>query len=95
MRSGWRRGNEIILGARALDVELVLEARAAAALDADAQHGAVAFRLQDLPNAPGSPFGDGDVFAQFRRSNASLRGLITPQVIIVRWAKAHNQTVFA
>src|ERR1700674_4587397 len=52
--------DEIILGTRALDVEFVLKAGAAAALDADPQHGAVALALEDFADAAGGPLADGD-----------------------------------
>src|SRR5262245_2002633 len=52
--------HEVILGLGMVDVEFVLEAGAAAALDADAQHGAVAFALEDFADAAGSPLADGD-----------------------------------
>ncbi len=45
---------------RALDVEFVLKAGAAAALDADAQHGAIALGLEDFPDAAGRPLADDD-----------------------------------
>ena len=48
-------------GLGALDVEFVLEAGAAAALDADAQHGAIALGPEDFADAAGGPLGDGDV----------------------------------
>src|SRR2546421_11222685 len=47
--------HKVILGRRALDVELVLKAGAAAALDADAQHRALALGLEDLPDTAGRP----------------------------------------
>src|SRR5579863_6807153 len=43
-----------------LEVELVLETRAAAALDADPQHGTTALALEDFANAAGGPLADGD-----------------------------------
>src|SRR5205823_11676014 len=52
--------HEVIFSLRALDVELVLKARAAAALDADAQHGPVALGLEDFADAPGRPLADDD-----------------------------------
>src|SRR5262245_26369378 len=54
------RDHEVILGLGVVDVELVLEAGAAAALDADAQHSAFAFALEDFADAAGSPLADGD-----------------------------------
>src|SRR5215207_4481956 len=54
------RDHEVVLGLGVVDVELVLEAGAAAALDGDAQHGAVAFGLEDFPDAAGGPLADGD-----------------------------------
>src|SRR5258705_13466396 len=47
--------HQVILGLRALDVELVLKAGAAAALDADAQHRTLALGLEDLPDTAGPP----------------------------------------
>src|SRR5512132_3838354 len=52
--------HEVILGPGVVDVEFVLEAGAAAALDGDAQHGAVAFGLEDFADAAGGPLADGD-----------------------------------
>src|SRR5262249_32785401 len=57
--------HQIVLGLRALDVELVLEAGAAAALDRDAQHGAIALVLEDLADPACGPFADGDGSAHF------------------------------
>src|SRR5215211_4712269 len=54
------RDHEVVLGPGPFDVEFVLEAGAAAALDADAQHRAVAFALEDFPDAAGGPLADGD-----------------------------------
>ncbi len=54
------RDHQVILGLGAVDVELVLEAGAAAALDGDAQHGAVAFGFEDFADAAGGPLADGD-----------------------------------
>src|SRR5216684_4479279 len=45
------RDHQVVFGLRALNVELVLKAGAAAALDADAQHGAVALGFEDFPYA--------------------------------------------
>src|SRR3989442_3649263 len=50
--------HQVILGLRALDVELVLKAGAAAALDADAQHRTLALGLEDLPDTAGRPPAD-------------------------------------
>ena len=47
--------HQIVLGPGVLDVELVLEAGAAATLDGDAQHGAVAFGLEDFARCGGQP----------------------------------------
>jgi hypothetical protein len=52
--------DEVIRRPLAVDVESVLEARAAAALDADAQHRPGRFPLQDLADPARCPFGDGD-----------------------------------
>ena len=52
--------DEIVLGLGAIDVEFVLETGAAAALDADTQHGAIPLALEDFANAAGSPLADGD-----------------------------------
>ena len=54
------RDHQVIFGLVMVDVEFVLEAGAAAALDGDAQHGAVALGLEDLPDAAGGPLADGD-----------------------------------
>src|SRR5439155_16397049 len=54
------RDHQIVLGLVVVDVELVLEAGAAAALDGDAQHGAVAFDFKDFADAAGGPLADGD-----------------------------------
>src|SRR4051812_5316736 len=54
------RNYQVICGLVPLDVELVLKARAAAAFDADTQHGAIAFHLQDFADAAGGPLADGD-----------------------------------
>src|SRR5258707_3948281 len=50
--------HQVILGLRALDVELVLKAGAAAALDADAQHRTLALGLEDLPDTAGRSLAD-------------------------------------
>src|SRR5689334_682350 len=52
--------HDVVLGLRALDVELVLEAGAAAALDRDAQLGATALAPQNLADSAGSALADGD-----------------------------------
>src|SRR5437870_2923094 len=54
------RDHQIVLSLGVVDVELVLEAGAAAALDGDAQHGAVAFDFKDFADAAGGPLADGD-----------------------------------
>ena len=51
---------ELVRRTLADEVEFVLEAGAAAALDGDAQHGAVAFGLEDFADAAGGPLADGD-----------------------------------
>jgi len=43
-----------------LDIELVLEAGAAATFDRDTQHGAVAFLPEDFPDPAGGSLADGD-----------------------------------
>src|SRR5258707_507523 len=48
----------VIPGALALHVELVLKAGAAAALDADAQHRALALGPENLPDTAGRPLAD-------------------------------------
>ncbi len=65
------RDHEVVLGLGALDVEFVLKTRAAAALDADAQHGAVALGLEDFPDAAGGPLADGDGCGHVRSSPVS------------------------
>src|SRR3979411_1064921 len=57
------RDYQVILSLRPLDVELILKAGAAAALDADSQHVAIALSLEDFPDAAGPP-----VAARGRRS---------------------------
>ena len=54
--------DEVVGGLRALHVELVLEAGAAAALDRDAQHRAGGLGLEDLADAPGGALADCDAF---------------------------------
>src|SRR6266404_2955155 len=54
------RDHQVIFSLRTLDVELILKAGAAAALDADSQHGAIALSLEDFPDAAGRPLADGD-----------------------------------
>src|SRR3954452_7571318 len=70
------RNHQIILGLRALDVELVLEAGAAATLDTDAQHGAVALGFQDFPDAAGRPLADGDVCLCHNPTPNPCRGIL-------------------
>jgi hypothetical protein len=62
--------DEIIGGLGAVHVELVLETRAAAALDAHAKHGTGRLPPQNLANPARSPFSDGNV--------------VHPQTIIAR-----------
>ena len=57
------RDDQVVVGLGVLDIEFVLEAGAAAALDADAQHRPVAFGLEDFPDAAGRPFADDDMAA--------------------------------
>src|SRR5262245_47749351 len=65
------RDDDVVVGLGAVDVELVLEARAAAAFDADAQHGAGAFALEDFADALRCPRADRDVHVHdVPRSNA-------------------------
>jgi hypothetical protein len=54
--------DEVVGGLRALHVELVLEAGAAAALDRDAQHRAGGLSFEDLADAPGGALADCDAF---------------------------------
>src|ERR1700694_3896816 len=54
------RDHQVVFRLRALDVELVLKAGAAATLDADAQHRTVALGLEDFPDAAGRPLADDD-----------------------------------
>src|SRR6516164_2391326 len=51
---------KVVYGPIMFDVEFILEAGAAAALDADPQHGAVALLLEDFANAARSPLADSD-----------------------------------
>src|SRR5215813_14646522 len=57
------RDDDVVVRLGALDVELVLEARTAAAFDADPQHGAGAFPLEDFADALRRPRADRDVHA--------------------------------
>ena len=59
------RDHQIVVRLFAVHVELVLEARAAAAFDRDAQHGAVRLLFQDFADPPGRPFADGDVCSHY------------------------------
>ena len=77
------RDHQVVLGLRALDVELVLKAGAAAALDADAQHGAVALGLEDFPDAAGRPLADGD-------GCGHVRGLRSPVLCQIIWYPARQ-----
>jgi len=65
---------EVVFGPIMFDVEFILKAGAAAALDADPQHGAVALLLEDFANAAGGPFTDGDRCGHAKKSpNPLLR----------------------
>src|ERR1700736_1699964 len=55
------RDHQIIFSLGAFDVEFVLKTRAAAALDADAQHRTVALGLEDFADAAGRPLADDDI----------------------------------
>src|SRR4051794_6764778 len=50
--------DEVVVRPRAIHVELVLEARAAAAFHAHAQHGSRRLTAENLADAPRRPFGD-------------------------------------
>ena len=54
--------DEVVVRARALHVEFVLKARAAAAFDADAQHGAGRLAFEDLADPPGRALADCDAW---------------------------------
>src|SRR3984893_6947132 len=55
------RDHQVILSFCAVDVEFVLKAGAAAALDAYAQHCPVTLALEDFPDAAGRPLADGNI----------------------------------
>jgi hypothetical protein len=57
-----------------LDVEFVLKAGTAAALDADPQHGAIAFGLEDFSDPPGGPFAHGDGGVCHPATPSAMRG---------------------
>src|SRR5262245_20337561 len=53
--------DEVVIGPRVVDIELVLKARATAALDRNPQHRTGAFAFEDLPNPACSAVADGYV----------------------------------
>src|SRR5205085_12547891 len=77
--------DEVIGRLLALDVELVLEAGAAAALHADAQHGARRLAAQDRADLPRRPFGHVHVAH-------GLRPMISPRYLSARWAAVNRPT---
>lgn len=88
------RNNQIVLGLRPLHVELVLKAGAAAALDADPKHGAIALDLEDFPNAAGRPLADGNGSSshEYASNGQATQFIWCPASTIVKCGRHGNQT---
>ena len=83
--------DDVVLGLVALDVELVLKAGAAAALDADAQHRACRLGLEDLADPPGGAVGDWMSLIDRRSSRRVPPPLPDASHLIVKCAGAQGQ----
>src|ERR1700733_2461450 len=85
--------HQIILGAQTFDVELVLKAGAAAALDADPQHGAVALAFEDFADTAGGPLADGDACGHRQNSDRRCTAYLSGnRRIIAKCCGQGNQT---